>query len=315
MLSVVIPTRNSKDLEDCLKSLKTQTYKNFEIIVVFDSKKDRCISLAKSYGARAVFDKNHSIGGAYHAGSGAAGGSIVVFIDDDCVAPKDWLEKIKNAFKGDIDILSGEDLLPENSTTFQAAAYQIDKARIIKKPLYGKSACKRFRAANIAYRKEVFYQENFNTRLKGLQEPEFHHRLYKKGFKMKFDPDVFVYHKRRNSLKEVFMQIYRNGRAKIELIKLHRDMISFIDVFPFLFILYSFSMVYASIVINTTILFLWIASMLLYFASKPLLIVAKTGDFRYYFHLFLIIFVREVAYAIGIISASPRLFRVQRHVF
>ncbi|MBI2578441.1 MAG: glycosyltransferase [Candidatus Aenigmarchaeota archaeon] len=309
MISVVVPTKGSPDLEDCLRSLSRQTRKPKEIIVVFDSKSDNNIKLAGKYGARAVFDTNGTIGGAYDAGASSARGDIAAFTDDDCVVPENWLEKIEKEFEEDIDVVSGEDILPDNSSFFQKAAYQIDKARIMKTAVYGEKAKNRLRAANIAYRKKVFEKESFNPSLTGLQEPEFHHRLFKKGFRMKFDPALYVYHKRRNSLKDIFTQIYRNGKAKIELIKMHKDMISAYDVLTFLYtILFLISVIYLlkgdSWFITTTI-----TTTAFYFLSKPLLYIVKTKEFVFYPHMILIVFVREIAYFLGIMAGLKSIFK------
>ena len=309
-ISVVIPARsNSSHLKECLRSLKDQTLKAKEIIVVLDISNAETVKIIKKYGARSVLDKNNTIGGAYDIGARSARGDIVAFIDDDCVAPCDWIEKLEKEFEENVNIVGGEDLLPKNSTFFQEAVYQIDKARMVKKPIYGEHARNRLRAANVAYRKNIFSKDSFNPKLKGLQEPEFHYRLSKKNCKMKFNPNVFVYHKRRNSLHSIFYQIYRNGKAKIDLVKLHKGMLSFIDLMPFVFIIYSILMIYFSVATPKLFFFVWILSIIAYFLIKPLIIVMKTHGAKYYFHLIPIIFIREIAYALGIITGFPKIFR------
>ena len=308
MISVVIPTRNSsKDLDECLKSLSKQTYRNFEIIIVFDSKQDVNIDLAKQHKAKALFDKKHTIGGAYFTGSTAAKGDIIAFIDDDCIAPKDWLSKLKKEFEKEIDVVGGEDIIPEQSSSFQKAAYQIDIARVLKSPVFGKSACKRLRTANVAYHKTVFSEDNFNPKLKGLQEPEFHYRLLKKGLRMKFNPSLYVYHKRRSNLKGIFNQIYRNGLAKIELIKMHKEMLSFEDIAPFIAIAYVI-IALLTFPVKTALLFATIP-FILYFLAKPTVILFRTGNLRYYPKLFAIVLVREIAYGLGILIGIKNIFR------
>lgn len=310
MISVVVPTRGNQDLEDCLKSLKKQAKKSGEIIIVFDRKADKNVKTAKNYGARKVFDKNGTIGGAYSTGAKAAKGEIIAFIDDDCIAPKDWIKNIEKEFEEDIDVVSGEDLLPSNATFFQRAAYQVDKARIMGNTVYGEKAKNRLRAANIAYRKNVFEKENFNPRLKGLQEPEFHHRLFKKGFKMKFNPKLYVYHKRRNSLGDIFNQIYRNGKAKIELLKVHKDMFSVIDIIPPIYIFLLAITTYFAI--NLNYWFFVYALLLLtaaYFLIKPLYLVIITREIKYYPYLIIIVFIRELGYFLGILTGLLGVFK------
>lgn len=309
MISVVVPTRGSRDLEDCLKSLSKQAKKPKEIIVVFDSKSDNNTKLAAKYGARVVFDKHGTIGGAYATGANAAKGDIIAFIDDDCIAPSEWLAKIEREFDENIDIVSGEDLLPQDATFFQKAAYQIDKARMMGKAVYGEKAKSRLKAASIAYRKRVFAKQNFNPELKGLQEPEFHHRLFKNGFRMKFDPSLHVYHKRRGSLLDIFNQIYRNGKAKIELLRMHPDMVSKYDFLISAYIFLFFTAVFYLLLGNPLYFYSIAGLTALYFLLRPLRYIILTKEIIYYPYLVAIVFTREVAYFLGIIAGLKSIFK------
>ena len=311
MISVVIPTKNSSPfLIECLKSIKKQSYKNIEVIIVAPKKTDLKI-LAEDFKAKIVTDEKFTIGNAYAAGAEKANGDIVVFIDDDAFAPQDWLSRISNEFKKEeVDVVGGDDILPEKSTEFQKAAYQVDLARQSTRSLYGEKAKNKLRATNIAFRKKTFSKLNFNKNLNGLQEPELLHRLLKSGHKIKYNPEIFVYHQRRSDLQSIFHQIYRNGLAKIELIKMHKKLLQHIDILPVLyFILAVFSAVnmfygnllYANVLFSSTVI---------YFIFKPLLILAKTGNYKYYPQLFTIILVRETAYGLGIIiGAMKNIFR------
>ena len=57
LLSVIVPTKNSERfLERCLKSIKSQTYKNLEIIVVDNNSNDKTKEIAEKY-TKLVFNK------------------------------------------------------------------------------------------------------------------------------------------------------------------------------------------------------------------------------------------------------------------
>ena len=50
LVSVIIPTYNSeKTLPLCLESIKRQTYKNIEVIIVDNFSVDRTVDIAKRY--------------------------------------------------------------------------------------------------------------------------------------------------------------------------------------------------------------------------------------------------------------------------
>lgn len=309
MISVVVPTRGSLDLEECLASLRKQKKRPAEIIAVSDRQHaSRTGAIARRYGARIILDNHGTIGGAYATGAAEAKGSIVAFIDDDCIAPPDWTAKIEKEFEHDIDVVSGEDPLPPKASFFQKAAYQIDKARMMTKPAYGAKAKSRLRAANIAYRKRVFEKESFNPRLKGLQEPEFHHRLFKAGFRMKFDPSLRVYHKRRDSLPGIFSQIYRNGKAKIKLLRMHPDMLSKYELLVFAYISLFLISIAFMLQGNSFYLQSVLAGTFLYFAAKPFRYILFTKEILYYPYLFAIILTREAAYFLGLIAGIKNIF-------
>ena len=101
MLSVIIPTRNrALELERCIKSIKNQTYKKFEIIVVDDKSTDNTPSIINQYKVRYIRNKkNLGQSSAQNIGAKIAKGNILVFIDDDCIPDKYWLEHIAKAFK------------------------------------------------------------------------------------------------------------------------------------------------------------------------------------------------------------------------
>jgi glycosyltransferase involved in cell wall biosynthesis len=109
-LSFIVPVNkpDSKMLEKCLRSLKKQSLKDFEVIVVLDGPHDGLVSkISKMLGKveHRVIEKEH--GGANcarNSGAEKAKGDILCFWDCDCViepdAAKMWMDK----FEQDEDI-------------------------------------------------------------------------------------------------------------------------------------------------------------------------------------------------------------------
>ena len=97
--SVIVPAHNSQAyIGKCLYSVKRQTFKDYELIVVCDNCQDKTAEMAKHYGADNVIITNHGMDGlARNAGIDAAKGKWMMFLDDD-----DWwiheyvLEEAKN---------------------------------------------------------------------------------------------------------------------------------------------------------------------------------------------------------------------------
>ena len=99
-ISIVIPTYNEfKVLLDCLKSLETQDYSDFEVILVDDGSIDNTQELAlnfKSKKYKLIFLKqNHKgPGAARNLGASKAKGDILVFVDADMTFDKDFLKNL-----------------------------------------------------------------------------------------------------------------------------------------------------------------------------------------------------------------------------
>lgn len=97
-LSCIIITLNEeKYLPRLLKSLREQTFKDFEVIVADYNSKDNTAKIARQCGCRVT------LGGTYSAGrnNGAriSRGKYLLFLDADCVLPKNFLGANLRAFK------------------------------------------------------------------------------------------------------------------------------------------------------------------------------------------------------------------------
>ena len=93
LVSVVIPVyRTEAYLNMCLESVRNQTYRNVEIILVDDESPDDCPRLCEEYARqdsriKVVHRKNGGLSAARNSGLEIATGEYVTFIDsDDCVA-------------------------------------------------------------------------------------------------------------------------------------------------------------------------------------------------------------------------------------
>jgi glycosyltransferase involved in cell wall biosynthesis len=85
LVSIIIPTKNSADtLDDCLRSVRKQSYSNIEIIVVDNYSNDRTVDIARGYGAK-VYLKGPERGTQVNFGVSKAKGKYVYRIDSDFV--------------------------------------------------------------------------------------------------------------------------------------------------------------------------------------------------------------------------------------
>ncbi len=97
LVSVVIPHFNSLDsLKSCVSRLDKQTFRRdrFEIIVADNNSRCGIDAVRQAVPAAKVIQaKEQGAGPARNAGVAGSRGSILAFIDADCVPDRDWIEK------------------------------------------------------------------------------------------------------------------------------------------------------------------------------------------------------------------------------
>lgn len=102
LVSVIIPARNEEhNLPVLLGSLKKQSYKNLEIIVVDDNSSDNTGNIAAGYGTKVIKTDEPPQGWvgktwACHNGALAAKGDYFLFLDADTCLREDAVERIFN---------------------------------------------------------------------------------------------------------------------------------------------------------------------------------------------------------------------------
>lgn len=105
MVSVIIPTYNvEKYIIECLESVLTQTYKNFEIIIVDNNSSDSTVSICKRFKniypetINLIFEEKQGAAFARNSGLRIAKGEWIQFLDaDDLLKPKKLETQLKHA--------------------------------------------------------------------------------------------------------------------------------------------------------------------------------------------------------------------------
>ena len=112
MISVIVPVYNvEKYLEECLESIKRQTYTDIEVILVNDGSIDRSKEICERYCEKdsrfkLVNQENKGLSGARNRGMLESKGEFISFVDSDDVLKEDMLEQLmKQMTSEDIDII------------------------------------------------------------------------------------------------------------------------------------------------------------------------------------------------------------------
>ena len=95
MISVIVPVYNAKPyLEDCIESVLSQTYGNFELILIDDGSTDGSGDLCEGYAERdsriiVIHQENGGVSRARNTGLEIAKGEVIAFLDcDDYILPE-----------------------------------------------------------------------------------------------------------------------------------------------------------------------------------------------------------------------------------
>lgn len=192
-VSVVIPAFNEQAfLPRLLESLQKQTFQeSYEVIVVDNNSTDKTADIAKKYGARVVFEKRAGYAYACNAGFAAAKGDIIARADADYVQPKQWLEKIYNAFANDPSLIAtGGPIYPLESNFVQNCfAYPAIVIWMHLLRLLGRG----FLFPNMAVRRGWYEKTGgFDTHLQFGEDTEICLKLKRIG-KVTYNPNLYVY--------------------------------------------------------------------------------------------------------------------------
>ncbi len=251
-LSVIVATYNRKhELEELFASFSQQTLspEQFEVIIVDDGSTDRTdkfIHALKSklpFSIQYHYQKNKGPGKARTLGMQKAIGDVLIFIDSDCIAPPHYLQTIKAAFeKTEIDAFGGPDKSAEAFSAWDKAVNYTMTSFMTTGGLRGSSGKKlaRYypRSFNMGLRREVFEKiGGFGSIYHYGEDIEFSHRIIQTGAKVEYLNDAYVYHKRRSSPAAFVKQIYKMGKARVQLARIDRSMLEPLHLLPAILII------------------------------------------------------------------------------
>ena len=100
LISVIVPIYNaSKSLDECINSVCSQSYKNFELILIDDGSTDNSLEICRKYQQvdnriTVVHQANAGVSAARNAGLALACGEYFCFVDSDDETEPSMLEKL-----------------------------------------------------------------------------------------------------------------------------------------------------------------------------------------------------------------------------
>jgi len=223
MISIVIPSYNSKTIEKTIKSLLNQDYKEKYEIIVVDSSNDDTPKIISKYPVRLIRQNPSGPANARNLGVKNAKGEIIVFIDSDCIAPKNWLKNLlKPLSDKNVAAVSGTYRTKnKESIIARFAGYEIEQRhekmnRLDRIDFVGSFGC--------VYRKDIFLKfGGFDTNFVQSEDGELSYKIAKKGYVIKFNPSAYVYHYHPDSLIKFLKQKFWHSYWRVLVYKKHKD--------------------------------------------------------------------------------------------
>ena len=111
MISVIVPVYNAEEyLEECLESIKNQTYTNIEVILVNDGSTDGSKEICEQYCEKdnrfkLVNQENQGQSVARNLGVAESVGQFIMFVDSDDVVRENIVEVLLSYMKEDVDLV------------------------------------------------------------------------------------------------------------------------------------------------------------------------------------------------------------------
>ncbi len=104
--SFVIPAYNEEGyLDKCLKSIKRQNYKDYEIVVSYSPSSDKTLRIARKFRAKVVKIPRCTPAKARNAGAKRIRGDYIVFVDADVELPRNFLRSTVRAINSGASVV------------------------------------------------------------------------------------------------------------------------------------------------------------------------------------------------------------------
>ncbi|MFQ5714750.1 MAG: glycosyltransferase [Candidatus Scalinduaceae bacterium] len=200
-ITVIICTRNRKiELENCIRSLYKQSYRNFNVIVVDQSDnggdithKDFKFSGDNHFKIAHIKDKGVGLSRARNIGIKESDSNYLVFIDDDGILDKNFLSEYSRCFK-EYDFVAGR-VLNFNGTRYNR---NHGESNVILNSLFKVFFVS---GGNFGFQRKICKEIGmFDTTLGvgktfgASEETDFFYRAYMNGFKGLYNSKAVFYH-------------------------------------------------------------------------------------------------------------------------
>lgn len=311
-ITIIIPSAPYRDAEEILVNLKKIAPKNkhIEVLII----KGTWPPLQRNVGIK------------------QAQGKYIFFFDDDIIIPEGCIQQALQTFEENshIAVVGGPNLTPPGNTFLQHCFGEAHASLFT-----GLHTSVRYRkvqnlqnvnenhliTCNLAFKADILKANPFGTEIYANEENELLGRIVRKGHKLAYNPEFFVYHHRRPTIGKYLKQIVAWGAGRtMHTLKTpaHLDMTFFV---PLAFLFYLVSLIifrpiwYFAPLLLYTFLSIFFAIQISICNKNLLYLIAMPWIFL----------ATHLSYAVGLLLGffqnfqtrklpNPETFQVQRHL-
>ena len=256
--SIVIVTYNrKKELENCLQSLRNvMLSEKMETIVVFNGELSYFERTKINFPeVKCYYIPSSSPSAARNFGVTKCQAENILFLDDDCVVPSGYFEKV--SFDDKWDVLGGPDQSSPTCSRFQkilghvlssplcmGKTFQRHHSHNSEKPVEADEAS--LILCNLWMKRSLFEKHQFDGELFRNEENHLLKKLKLEGKIIKYDPRLYVYHDRKSSYGPLAASVMKSGECRVlnfMKLPLWSEFIYFLPlIFNFLFFTWLFNL-------------------------------------------------------------------------
>ena len=195
LVSIIIRTKNEERwISSCIKSINSQSYKNFEIIIVDNLSRDKTVSKAKKLGVKKIVKiKKYLPGKSLNLGIENSKGDYIVCLSAHCIPKsKSWLKSLVSALQDNPNVAGAYGR--QQPMKFSSDADKRDLFLVfgLDKRIQVKDSF--FHNANSILRKSLWKKNKFDEKITNIEDRIWAKKIISKGWKILYEPEASVYH-------------------------------------------------------------------------------------------------------------------------
>ena len=195
LVSIIIRTKNEERwISACLQGIFSQTYKDFEIIIVDNFSTDKTLKKAKQFKIKKILKiKKFLPGKAINIGIKNSKGKYAVILSAHAIPTnKLWLEKLVSAIREDENFAGVYGR--QEPMTFSSPSDKRDMLLVFGLDRKYQTKDSFFHNANSIIRKEVWNKIPFDNKVTNIEDRIWAQKIINKKYKIMYEPEASVYH-------------------------------------------------------------------------------------------------------------------------